>query len=247
MIFPDNTVQTTGIDLGQIRLSPASNYSLNFGAGSTSSYAPPNITNYLGERLVLWNNNSNTGTWHYAIGIDAGTMWFGLDSVSGGSGHFKWYGRDTEIMDLNDSGVLGLKQNNAGPEYLLTLTGNGGDKIKFTVADTAGYNELVSINKFENAYSNFAITAAGISFNTDNGNQSFNFDSLGNLSLSSLKFTNTTTQFSITTPPLTSKGKLGDLSGCLAVDSLYMYYCIDDYTTGTNDIWVRMAWTETSW
>ena len=52
----------------------------------------------------------------------------------------------------------------------------------------------------------------------------------------------------ITAAPSTSKGIGGDKQGMVALDSNNIYYCIDNYTTGLNDIWVKSPWATTgSW
>jgi hypothetical protein len=53
---------------------------------------------------------------------------------------------------------------------------------------------------------------------------------------------------SVANVPTTSKGTSGDMQGMVAVDSNNIYYCIANYTTGTDDIWVKTPWAVTgSW
>jgi hypothetical protein len=47
--------------------------------------------------------------------------------------------------------------------------------------------------------------------------------------------------------PTSSKGQAGDLAGTLAVGTTHLYYCVADYTTGSADIWKRVAWTNGTW
>jgi len=47
--------------------------------------------------------------------------------------------------------------------------------------------------------------------------------------------------------PATSKGKAGDKAGMVSADATYMYYCTADYTTGTPNIWKRVAWLSGTW
>lgn len=47
--------------------------------------------------------------------------------------------------------------------------------------------------------------------------------------------------------PSTSKGAAGDVIGSIAFGSGYIYYCIADYSNGTNDIWKRVAWSNDTW
>jgi len=47
--------------------------------------------------------------------------------------------------------------------------------------------------------------------------------------------------------PTTSKGQVGDLNGMIASDGNYIYYCFEDYISGTNDIWKRVQLSNSSW
>jgi hypothetical protein len=49
------------------------------------------------------------------------------------------------------------------------------------------------------------------------------------------------------TPPLTSKGTVGDKAGWIAVDNDKIYRCVADYTDGTADIWVYVNFTGGAW
>jgi hypothetical protein len=49
------------------------------------------------------------------------------------------------------------------------------------------------------------------------------------------------------TVPAHSYGAAGDLEGMVVFTDPYIYYCKQDYVNNTTDIWVRVAWTGTSW
>lgn len=49
------------------------------------------------------------------------------------------------------------------------------------------------------------------------------------------------------TPPLTSKGSVGDKAGWIAVDDDKIYRCTTDYTDGNADIWVYVNFTGGTW
>lgn len=51
----------------------------------------------------------------------------------------------------------------------------------------------------------------------------------------------------VTSVPTHSTGAVGDVQGMIAFSGDYIYYCKQDYTDGMGDIWVRSAWTSTSW
>jgi hypothetical protein len=49
------------------------------------------------------------------------------------------------------------------------------------------------------------------------------------------------------TVPEHSYGAAGDKEGMVVFSDPYIYYCKQDYVNNTTDIWVRVAWTGTSW
>jgi hypothetical protein len=51
----------------------------------------------------------------------------------------------------------------------------------------------------------------------------------------------------VRTPPISSKGAVGDKSEYVAFDADNFYYCIADYTTGIADIWKRVAASTDTW
>jgi Major tropism determinant N-terminal domain len=59
--------------------------------------------------------------------------------------------------------------------------------------------------------------------------------------------TTQTTAYQLVGVPTTSKGQPGDKIGMVAYNATAHYYCTQDYTTGTVDIWVKSTWTSNSW
>ena len=55
------------------------------------------------------------------------------------------------------------------------------------------------------------------------------------------------TTFPNGTVPAHSYGAAGDKEGMVVFTDPYIYYCKTDYVNNTTDIWVRVAWTGTSW
>lgn len=45
--------------------------------------------------------------------------------------------------------------------------------------------------------------------------------------------------------PTSSVGAVGDVAGTIAVDATAIYYCINPYTDGLDDIWVKQNWSST--
>lgn len=99
---------------------------------------------------------------------------------------------------------------------------------------------------------------------TDNGIEYIYFDSgqwiefgnTGGLSFPN-KLTNNTVQLilnsngRVTLPPATvpahSYGVSGDVSGQVAFDSTYIYYCTANYVNTSTHIWKRVAWSAGTW
>ena len=51
----------------------------------------------------------------------------------------------------------------------------------------------------------------------------------------------------IVSTPTTSSGALGDKYGDVAFTSTYFYFCTNDYTTGSSQIWERIETDATAW
>jgi hypothetical protein len=51
----------------------------------------------------------------------------------------------------------------------------------------------------------------------------------------------------VVSAPTTSKGATGDKVGDISYTSTHHYYCTTDYVDGVADIWVRSAWSQTTW
>lgn len=47
--------------------------------------------------------------------------------------------------------------------------------------------------------------------------------------------------------PNSPLGADGDVAGMFAYNSDHFYFCIADYTTGSNTIWKRIAWDTQVW
>jgi hypothetical protein len=79
--------------------------------------APQFTSSSVGTKLLLYPAISS-GSADYAIGIESGTIWYGLPNASSGY-FFKWYGGTTNLMQLEGSGALTITT----PTLLTTSTG----------------------------------------------------------------------------------------------------------------------------
>lgn len=134
---------------------------------------------------------------------------------------------DAKAADFVFSGAgIEFKVNNGTTtEQLVKLEGYS----QSTLLDNPGFNVKI-YNSGTSAYDLIPLIA-------DGGGITVN----GQINLNNLLFLSTAT------PPLTSKGQVGDAAGAVIIANDYIYRCIADYTTGTPDIWVRVQFNATPW
>jgi hypothetical protein len=90
---------TTGS--GTIYLTNTTNSRIDF-AGGASNFGAPTVGGIsVGAKLILYPQNGAADT-DYAMGIEAGTMWFGVPV----SQQFKWYAGTTNVATLTSAGAL---------------------------------------------------------------------------------------------------------------------------------------------
>ena len=149
-------------------------------------------------------------------------------------------------VGVNNSGQLTVggisgtdRLSNNGDEVILIGGANpfvtfpaitGGDQLQIQgaeISSVAGGLALTSQSNL-NIISNGSGTAPG-------GSKTWTFDDDGR------------TIFPNGAVPEHSYGALGDLEGMVVFTDPYIYYCKQDYVNNSTDIWVRVAWTGTSW
>ena len=144
---------------------------LGMGAPTTSTWSA-------GTKIALWDNvgASSTG---YAIGIEANSMWFGLDILHPNQ-QFKWYGGTTAIMTLTNQllDVTGaLRINTTTPTFTTATSGavrvQGGVGIAkdIYVNSTATFDGIVSLRNTASSYStssnNALVVSGGVGVGAD--------------------------------------------------------------------------------
>lgn len=105
---------------------------------STSlNVVPPNLANTNGERLRLY-DFEQAGRPNYAIGVEQGHIWTGVDSNANTIG-FKWYGNTAQAMRLSGNGVLEVANTVIANAFITTgglnITGQANDA--YAQANTA--------------------------------------------------------------------------------------------------------------
>jgi len=148
-----------------------------------------------------------------------------------------------------DNGYLNLRGENAGPTSRIHIR-----NIDGTDDPTSDVNIHLQTGNASNVFEIFQLCGAhptyplsgGLRANgptapiilqtdIDNSNKTWAFGVDGR------------TTFPTTTAPTHSTGASGDKLGMVAFDGDYIYYCKANYTDGLSNIWVRSAWTSTSW
>jgi len=76
---------------------------------SNTTLQAPTIGNFAGERIRLYDFNSESNT-NYAVGVETNHVWFGVDNYGENQG-FKWYGEETQVMRLSGVGNLTVEGN----------------------------------------------------------------------------------------------------------------------------------------
>lgn len=88
--------------------------------------APTTTTRSAGAKIVLYPGMGPSNT-DYAIGIESGHHWYGVNANSTSQG-FKWYGGTTEIARMDGTGnfkARSLTSNNGTVNSYLTFSGSG--------------------------------------------------------------------------------------------------------------------------
>ena len=96
-------------------------------------------------------------------------------------------------------------------------------------------SSAITIDQATTVSSNLTVGGDLIVTGRFNGAYTVNIDSSGR------------TTFPNGTVPEHSYGAAGDKEGMVVFTDPYIYYCKQDYVNNTTDIWVRVAWTGTSW
>jgi hypothetical protein len=71
--------------------------------GSTGIHAP-DLQDYDGEKVVLWDLANQGNLYNYSVGIETDNMWFGVDDSEALDQGFKWYAGNTEVMKVTRDG-----------------------------------------------------------------------------------------------------------------------------------------------
>jgi hypothetical protein len=197
-----------------------------------------------------------SGYHEWKLGRDSSTTFPNGSKLDGGVAYkFATDNSVTQYIDLRDTSGRGFYTDGSG----YTLRSSGG---KSWVFDTNG---VVTLPGAWSQNPATFLAKAGIQLNKtyqSNRQQStLELDANGSVSISTgmedSDIPNTRhawyfvndgrTIFPTSTVPTHSTGASGDRQGMVVFDGNYIYYCKENYSNGVSDIWVRSAWTSTSW
>jgi hypothetical protein len=141
-----NTVSSTTINSNSISLSTSastinltntSQQQIRFFSGGTGT---PTLTNYsAGAKIILYDNIDSSISTGYAIGVDAGTLWYGADLA--GDGH-AWYGGTRKLASLiGASGFQIIGLGGPGTSAAMTISGTSALGSK----GGAGYTDFLQV------------------------------------------------------------------------------------------------------
>jgi len=163
-------VGTTSITGNLIFTATASSPYIKFNNLLTGT---PSLGTYSnGAKIVLMDNINSSISTGYAIGIDAGYMWFGADLTGDG---FQWYGGTRSLATL--IGSTGLTLNNLGSVSSASLNISG-----ITSGILAGINVTGTNTKGGTGYLDF-LTITNTYGSATNPNKFFRLNNVGNLEI----------------------------------------------------------------
>jgi hypothetical protein len=175
-------------------------------------------------------------------------------------------------IDANGAGEIvmndrvGIKQSNPGltlhigsvndsePTVGVAIT-YGNDNISGTASLQWDWNDGIGAGSntsdtTEHArfgiFKNDALGHAWLTFDQDAPANALAVTSTGELLVSGTAVALIDQVSKVTTVPVTSLGQAGDVTGMIANDANYHYYCTSDYD-GVTDIWRRVAWGSDTW
>lgn len=134
-------------------------------------------------------------------------------------------------------GPVGININGA------TIGGNGTLSITNSYSNLSVYTGTISCLT---AGDGIKITSGNITVSPGTGSN-WNFYSNSAVAFPDGKVQSTAYPGVVGSVPATSKGQAGDTKGMIASDGLYLYICYNNYTTGTNNIWTKVATVGQTW
>ena len=207
------------------------------GQGNTFQIQGNSITSYSGSGSIVPLTSMPT-----FYGLNTGDSGLTLD---GGTGNYYWKPTAFDgTGTIHKSGVY--KSSFDADNALFTLGANGAGTMSLAVEGSLFIGNGVPSNSggLNTNYSGWLVVQAGAKFGGDlntTGGLHFDNDASGYI-----QFQNGNV-FKVTTVPVHSYGVSGDVAGLMAFDANYIYYCKQAYVNNSTNIWVRVAWSGTTW
>ena len=181
--------------------------------------------------------------YHFASGEETGIdkvplCRFIIVESFGNSNEIIWFKKVTNIMTDSNGSVIGTltSDNTINDAYQYNCLKNEFD-TKRDVADSYSITEIQALQSlYRELADSYSITECDESFRRIEDSHTIQeVDAMVNEK-----------QKKFITSPLSSKGKIGDKLGDVAMDKFHIYYCYEDYTNGQFDIWSRIALENTA-
>ena len=210
---------------------------IQFGQGNTFQIQGNDITSYAGSGSTIMLNSMPT-----AYGLNVGNS--GL-TVDGGTGNYYWKPTFADgTGTIHKAGIY--KSNPDTDNALYTFGANGSGTMSVVVEGSVFIGTSLPSNNggLSTNYGGWLVVQAGGKFGGDidtTGRLGFSTDATGYIAFASGKI------FKVVSAPTHSYGASGDLQGHVAFDGDYIYYCKQTYVDNSTNIWVRVAWTGTTW
>jgi hypothetical protein len=209
------------------------------------------ITGSIGELIVNTDNNSLTvqdgstpGGWPLATQSNVNLVAAGGVNLSSFTGNI--------IPSASNTYTLGT----AGNTFKSLSLGSTGLSVGGTTISGSSTLSIVNSGSNVTVYSGtISVLTSGNGIVVSSGNVTIapgNGDNWNFLSNASVIFPNGRVQATaypgvVNSVPSHSTGASGDQKGMIASDGNYLYICYNDYTSGSNNIWAKVATVGQSW
>lgn len=125
---------------------------------NTATENIPSLTTRAGEKIILKDLYSQN-LFSYSIGIEANSMWFGVDESGNSALGYKWYSGNTQLMKLDRDGHLQISEihsrKNLLEDHFHIKTGaNLEYDWQFSNTGTTYFPGVLSVNNNDNIYIN---------------------------------------------------------------------------------------------
>ena len=207
------------------------------GQGNTFQIQGNSITSYSGSGSIIALTTLPT---LYGLNLNNSSL-----TMDGGTGSYFWKPTAFDgTGTIHKAGVY--KSNPDANNALFTFGANSTGNMSVAVEGSLFVGTGVPSNSggLNTNYAGWLVVQAGAKFGGDlntTGGLHFDDDAGGYIQFQNGKV------FKVVPVPTHSYGATGDVAGLVAFDASYLYYCKQTYVDNSTNIWVRVAWSGTTW